>query len=284
MPCPAPALRLAILMLGCAGLAVSAGPASARTTASAPAERPTWAELPDEVSRPAPAPAPPGPAGTTPPEAAGADAPPAIAVSGDPNQTGPGAELLAVDRQLSDVIFDAGPLAGYGAAISADGMLYDSNGPSAAGPAGVEGRFAGFPPDLKLERRPQRAMASGTSGSSWGIFAVRRGEQTLTEGFYVTSWRREADGWRIVAELAAGRAPPPATLPARPATPAPAVPQLREPGAAATGSAAPSPLEPARVLRDALGRPVTPRGPAPSAPSGQPAPGPAAQSQPPAGR
>ncbi len=199
-------------------------------------------------------------------------APAAIAISGDPNNSGESATLLTIDRQLSDAIFDQGPLVGYAAAMSDDGVLFDSNGGGMPGQAGVQNRFRTFPGELRLERRPLRAMASGPVGTTWGIFVVKRGEQILTEGYYVTSWRLEADGWRIVAELAAGRAPaPPAALPNRPpspgaagAAPGPLPSAPGQPGAQRAPQPAGSPSAPGEgpVLRDALGRPVVPGSPA----------------------
>jgi hypothetical protein len=251
--------------------------------------RPNWATLPEEPEPAAavapetgaPAVVPPTPA----PDAGSTTGVPRIAVSGDPEDAGASTVLLLLDRQLSDAIFDTGPLAGYATAISPEGVLLDSNGAAGTGLEGVQARFRTFPADLKLERRPLRALASGTSGTSWGIFAVKRGEQTLTEGYYVASWRQEAEGWRIVAELAAGR--PPAAPPALPARP-PAVAPVGQAGAAAATvpgappSAAPVPAsglrppgqpQPApgalsgapRPLRDALGRPVAPAQPTPEA-------------------
>lgn len=254
---PAASLLAAIALFPVAAVAQSepswtggTGPQPTPVDGPAVAPPPGWTipELPEDAAGPIADPVPPA----------------AIAVSGDPNNTGESATLLTIDRQLSDAIFDQGPLVGYAAAISDDGMLFDSNGGGPPGQTGVQARFRTFPAELRLERRPLRAMASGPVGTTWGIFVVRRGEQTLTEGYYVTSWRLEADGWRIVAELAAGRAP------------APASPMPNRPPAPGAGTAAPGPLPnaPVRalaqppaseaapadgpVLRDALGRPVIP--------------------------
>ena len=223
-------------------------PAPAEGPAIGPPPGWTIPELPQDEAGPTPDPV----------------APVGIAISGDPDNSGDSATLLTIDRQLSDAIFDQGPLIGYAAAMSDEGMLFDSNGGGVPGQEGVQNRFRTFPAELRLERRPMRAVASGPVGTSWGVFVVRRGEQILTEGYYVTSWRLEADGWRIVAELAAGRAPaPPAALPNRPAQPGagsatpgplPATP-TRPGGQPAAGEAAPTS---GPVLRDALGRPVVP--------------------------
>lgn len=165
------------------------------------------------------------------------------------------ATLLALDRALADRIFDEGPLAGYGGSLSAEGILYDASGPSPAGQAAAANRFGSFPADVKLERRPEKAIADGASGSTWGSYAVKRGGNVLSQGRYITVWRREEAGWRIVSELAAGRTGQPAAATLPPRAPVP-------------GAGAPRPNP---GLRDALGRPI-PAAPAPVEP---PAPQPA---------
>lgn len=296
-----PAFALAALMVGSASVG-----AAALLPASALAQsEPSWTGGTAPQPAPVEGPATPPPPGWTIPELPEDEVGPipdpvgpvAIAISGDPNNSGESATLLTIDRQLSDAIFDQGPLIGYAAAMSDDGVLFDSNGGGAPGQVGVQNRFRTFPSELRLERRPLRAMASGPVGTTWGIFVVKRGDQVLTEGYYVTSWRLEADGWRIVAELAAGRAPaPPAALPNRPpppgatgAAPGPLPASTGRP-ASATGTPAGSSTEAqptgsqptlpqGPVLRDALGRPVVPGSPVgrpaspPPPPASTPAPG-----------
>ena len=275
-------------------MAVAAGAALGPAAALAQSE-PSWSGGTAPQPAPSEGPAVAPPPGWTIPELPEAEAGPipdpvtpvAIAISGDPDNSGDSATLLTIDRQLSDAIFDQGPLVGYAAAMSDDGVLFDSNGGGVPGQDGVQNRFRTFPGDLRLERRPMRAVASGPVGTSWGVFVVRRGEQILTEGYYVTSWRLEADGWRIVAELAAGRAPaPPAALPNRPPSPgagsAAPGPLPAAPGRPGAQTGTPSGTQPAGsqtgpvegpVLRDALGRPVVPGSPAgrPAAPPPPPA-------------
>lgn len=284
-------------MLPIAALMIAAaGPALVPAAAKAQSE-PSWSGGTAPQPAPAEGPAVAPPPGWTIPELpedeagpiAEPVAPAAIAISGDPNNSGESATLLTIDRQLSDAIFDQGPLVGYAAAMSDDGVLFDSNGGGVPGQTGVQNRFRTFPGELRLERRPMRAMASGPVGTTWGIFVVKRGEQILTEGYYVTSWRLEADGWRIVAELAAGRAPaPPPALPNRPPSPgaggaAPGPLPTAPAGAGARTGAQPTGNQTAPVegpmLRDALGRPVVPGSPVgrpaspPPPPSTTPAPG-----------
>jgi Domain of unknown function (DUF4440) len=143
-----------------------------------------------------------------------------------------------------------GPKAGYARILSAEGTLYDASGGTPPGPAAAEAKFNTFPKDITFVRTPEKAMAAGGSGSSWGTYAIQRGDTALSRGHYVTVWRREAEGWRIVSELAAGRnvAPPNAAG------------QAGSSGALPRTAPIPRPLgragEPS-VLRDALGRPIS---------------------------
>jgi hypothetical protein len=130
-------------------------------------------------------------------------------------------ELLAVDREFAESLISNGPLKSYQALMSGEGILHDASGSSPAGAAGAQARFGTFPADVTLDRSPESAMAAGGSGSSWGRYVIRRGDNQLSLGRYVTVWRREAGGWLIVTELAAGRAGPQAPpaagpLPRRP--------------------------------------------------------------------
>jgi len=130
-------------------------------------------------------------------------------------------ELLAVDRAFAESLIANGPLKSYEALMSSEGILHDASGSSPAGAAGAQARFGTFPTEVTLDRSPESAMAAGGSGSSWGRYVIRRGDNQLSLGRYVTVWRREAGGWLIVTELAAGRAGPQAApaagpLPRRP--------------------------------------------------------------------
>ena len=142
--------------------------------------------------------------------------------------------LLAIDRAFAENLIANGPLKAYEAQMSSEGVLHDASGSSPGGAAGAQARFGTFPADVTLDRSPESAMAAGGSGSSWGRYVIRRGDNQLSLGRYVTVWRREAGGWLIVTELAAGRAGPQAAaaagpLPRRPASAAPRPPSLTPP-------------------------------------------------------
>ncbi len=120
-------------------------------------------------------------------------------------------DLLEADLALAEAILVDGPRAAYAAALAAEGLLFDAAGPSQAGPAAANQRFASFPPDARMQRSPEAAVVSadGASGTSWGGYALSEGPRLVVQGRYLTSWRREDGVWRIVAELAAGRTPRP---------------------------------------------------------------------------
>jgi hypothetical protein len=192
-------------------------------------------------------PTPARPATGTPPP------PPAAAPTNVPDQS---QDVLDVDFAMAASIAAQGPKEGYGASLSEEGVLYDANGASPAGREAANSRFGSFPADVKLIRTPERALAAGGSGSSWGTYSIKRGEAVLSAGRYVSVWRLEASGWKMISELAAGRtfAPPPPTpisgvLPKRPvslgrAAPSPVGVPLTVPQAPATPPASETPPTP----------------------------------------
>ncbi len=132
-------------------------------------------------------------------------------------------EVLDVDFVMAAAIASQGPKDGYASALSDEGVLYDANGASPAGREAATSRFGAFPADVLLVRAPERALAAGGSGSSWGTYTIKRGDTILSGGRYISVWRRETSGWKMISELAAGKtlAPPPSTpisgiLPKRP--------------------------------------------------------------------
>jgi hypothetical protein len=180
---------------GASGATAKAAPKAAK--ASAPASAPTSTQPP---------------AAPSPPEAP-------VAPVVDQSQ-----EVLDIDFAMAAAIGAQGPKDGYSSALSDEGILYDANGASPAGKEAATARFSNFPADVKLVRTPERALAAGGSGSSWGTYTIKRGETVLSAGRYISVWRREVSGWKMISELAAGKtfAPPPANpaigvLPKRPA-------------------------------------------------------------------
>lgn len=165
-------------------------------------------------------------------------------------------DVLDVDIGMAGVIAAQGPKAGYASALSDEGILYDANGASPVGPEAATSRFGTFPADVKLVRTPERALAAGGSGSSWGTYTIQRGEMVLSAGRYISVWRREASGWRMISELAAGKT---SAVPA---------------AAAAIGVLPKRPASLARATPPPIGIPSTVPTPPSTPSSSQPAPGP----------
>jgi Domain of unknown function (DUF4440) len=166
------------------------------------------------------------------------DTPPTSPPSAQPAETAApvqdqSQEVLDNDMAMAAAIVASGPKEGYSSAMSEVGVLFDANGSSPAGVAAATSRFNNFPADVQFVRSPEKAIAAGGSGSSWGSYTIKRGDTVLSAGRYISVWRRETNGWKMISELAAGKtttpSPPPAiggALPKRPAqlgraTPAP---------------------------------------------------------------
>jgi Domain of unknown function (DUF4440) len=165
-------------------------------------------------------------------------------------------EVLDLDFAMAASIAQLGPKDGYASALSDEGVLYDANGASPAGREAAASRFGAFPADVKLVRTPERALAAGGSGSSWGTYAIKRGETVLSVGRYISVWRREVSGWKMISELAAGKAPT--------ALPPSASPQI--------GGILPKrPVQLGRVAPATIGVPLTVPVPAPVPPPAAPA-------------
>jgi hypothetical protein len=155
--------------------------------------------------------------------ALGPDSGPALGV--EPAIADQSQEVLDIDFAMAQAIATQGPKEGYATALSDEGILYDANGGSPPGRDAAIARFGTFPADVTLVRTPESALAAGGSGSSWGAYTIMRATTILSSGRYVSVWRREAGGWKMISELAAGKTivPPPAsalggTLPKRPTT------------------------------------------------------------------
>lgn len=203
------AARLGLAHMACGLVMLLSWPIQ---SAHAQAPRPEWT-LPPSATKPAPPksvakppvqpPAKPTFLRTTPPpQPSRTVTPPPTTPVGSIDQS---LEVLDRDFALATAIASLGPWDGYATALSPEGILYDASGASPAGADAAAARFSSFPPDVKLERTPEKALAAGGSGSSWGGYAIVRGDTVLSSGRYVSVWRREASGWMMISELAAGK-------------------------------------------------------------------------------
>jgi hypothetical protein len=165
--------------------------------------------------------APEAPPAALPSEPQSGVANPPVSAASVPDQS---LEVLDIDTAMAAAIAAQGPKIGYTSVLSEEGILYDANGASPVGLEAANSRFGNFPADVKLIRTPEKALAAGGSGSSWGTYMIKRGETVLSAGRYISVWRREVAGWKMISELAAGKAPAPTSaapasgvLPKRPA-------------------------------------------------------------------
>lgn len=117
--------------------------------------------------------------------------------------------LLEADRAFALEVLSLGPEGAYAAAMAPDGVIVDASGPSTPGPDAAKERFGAMPSDARVRRTPEGAQGDRNQGATWGSYALERGTGVVALGRYVTLWRREGETWRIVNELAAGRAAPP---------------------------------------------------------------------------
>jgi hypothetical protein len=169
-------------------------------------------------------------------------------------------EVLDNDLAMAALVASQGPKVGYGSALSDVGVLFDANGSSPPGQEAATARFGSFPVDVQFVRTPEKALAAGGSGSSWGSYTIMRGSTVLSAGRYLSVWRRETSGWKMVSELAAGKTNTPSSapsgggvLPKRPA-------QLGRTGPARVGVPLTIPTPPAAASENAQ-TPQTPPAP-----------------------
>jgi hypothetical protein len=188
------------------------------------------------------------PAGTA---AAAQVAPPTPEPSAPATVVDQSQEVLDIDFAVAANILAQGPRVGYGEAMSAEGVLYDANGASPTGQEAANNRFGSFPADVSLVRTPERALAAGGSGSSWGTYTIKRGEAVLSAGRYISVWRRETSGWKMISELAAGKTVVPPTT------------------NASTGVLPKRPPPPPRSTPSPVGIPLTVPTPSPTTPSSE---------------
>lgn len=175
-------------------------------------------------------------------------------------------EVLDIDTAMAATIASSGPKIGYAAALSDEGVLFDANGSSPKGQEAATSRFGTFPADVSFVRTPEKAVGAGGSGSSWGAYTIKRGDTVLSSGRYISVWRREAAGWKMISELAAGRNAPPPT-PAQTSNGAPPLgPLPKRP--VQLGRATPAPLG---IPLTVPATPAPPETPSPESTNPQPA-------------
>lgn len=117
-------------------------------------------------------------------------------------QAAPADEMMAADRAFSALSVEKGAHAAFLVYIAKDVRLYDGDHPPILGKAAVADYYAKHPsaPGSRLEWTPVEADASpdgvlGYTRGSWIYTAPKTdGSTAKATGYYVTLWKRQADG------------------------------------------------------------------------------------------
>src|ERR1700754_4686671 len=111
-------------------------------------------------------------------------------------------DLLAVDKAFASLSRAKGPHAAFLAYMADDVRLYDGDHPPLLGKAAVAAYYAANPdsPNDQLDWAPEEAEASpdGVLGYTRGIWIYTGknpdGSEQKVSGYYVTCWKKQADG------------------------------------------------------------------------------------------
>lgn len=119
-------------------------------------------------------------------------------------------DMMAADKAFSDMSVAKGPHASFLAYMADDVRLYDGATPPIIGKAAVADYYAKNPqsPDDRLEWTPLEADASpdgvlGFTRGTW-IYTGKNadGSAAKATGYYVTEWKRQADGqYKFVLDI-----------------------------------------------------------------------------------
>lgn len=125
---------------------------------------------------------------------------------------------LQADRDFAAAVAKDGPKAAFLAWFHPTDSQFVQPGAYLKGAAAIAAPFEQSPPDFAIGWTPDSgvASASGDFATTTGRYAVKMGDQTVEQGRYMTSWRKdEAGAWKVVmdATIADPAAPPPAAAP-----------------------------------------------------------------------
>lgn len=141
---------------------------------------------------------------------AGAPAGPAVAVGGAQATLD---SALQADRDFAAAVAKDGPKAAFLAWFHATDSQFIQPGVHLKGAEAIAAPFGQSPPGFTLGWTPDSgvASASGDFATTTGRYAVKMGDQTVEQGRYMTSWRKdEAGAWKVVMD--ATIADPPALV------------------------------------------------------------------------
>lgn len=145
---------------------------------------------------------------------AGAPAGPSVAVGGAQATLD---SALQADRDFAAAVAKDGPKVAFRAWFHPTDSQFIDAGSHLKGVDAIVAPFEQAPPDFTLGWTPDSgvASASGDFATTTGRFAVKMGAQTIQEGRYMTSWRKDETGaWKVVMDATiADPAAPPTTTP-----------------------------------------------------------------------
>ena len=145
---------------------------------------------------------------------AGAPAGPSVAVGGAQATLD---SALQADRDFAAAVAKDGPKVAFRAWFHPTDSQFIDSGSYLKGVDAIVAPFEQAPPDFTLGWTPDSgvASASGDFATTTGRFAVKMGAQTIQEGRYMTSWRKDETGaWKVVMDATiADPAAPPTTTP-----------------------------------------------------------------------
>ena len=123
-----------------------------------------------------------------------------LALAGCAHASGAERELLRADAAFAEDVAARG-VDGWVAAFAPDGVQLPPGGPMLKGPA-IREAMAPLGKGLKLRWAPVFARVSddGTLGYTVGNYTAES-PRGVTQGKYLTVWRRTAEGWKVVADI-----------------------------------------------------------------------------------
>lgn len=128
------------------------------------------------------------------------------------------AAVLQADTDFAAAVAKDGPKAAFLAWFHATDSQFIQPGAYLKGAEAIAGGFEQTPPDFKIAWVPDSGVASpsGDFATTTGRFTVTIGAQTVEQGRYMTSWRKEADGaWKVVMDATIAD-PPAMSVPSTP--------------------------------------------------------------------
>ncbi|MFT3725943.1 MAG: DUF4440 domain-containing protein [Hyphomonadaceae bacterium] len=125
---------------------------------------------------------------------------------------------LQADRDFAAAVGKDGPKAAFLAWFHPTDSQFVQPGAYLKGAEAIAAPFAQSPPNFSIGWTPDSgvASASGDFATTTGRYAVKIGDQTVEQGRYMTSWRKDETGaWKVVMDATIAD-PPASTAPSAP--------------------------------------------------------------------